>query len=122
MPEHVHLILFPRQREYSMPRIMGAIKLPVARKALAWLETNAPDWIPKLERRRGRRIERLFWQSGGGYDRNINNYDTLYKTIEYAHHNPVKRGLVARAIDWKWSSAAWYEGFSVGPLRIDPIE
>ena len=60
--------------------------------------------------------------SGGGYDRNIVSYDTLYKTIEYAHHNPVKRGLVTRDVDWKWSSAAWYEGVSHGPLHLDAIE
>jgi hypothetical protein len=28
--------------------------------------------------------------------------------IEYIHMNPVRRGLVKRAVDWKWSSASWY--------------
>ena len=28
--------------------------------------------------------------------------------INYIHENPVRRGLVTRGIDWKWSSARWY--------------
>ncbi len=30
--------------------------------------------------------------------------------IEYIHFNPVKRGLVERGADWKWSSARDYAG------------
>jgi putative transposase len=39
---------------------------------------------------------------------------------EYMHQNPVRRGLVAHAEEWKWSSAGWYAGQGAGPLRIDP--
>ena len=28
--------------------------------------------------------------------------------IDYLHHNPVRRGFVKRAVDWKWSSARYY--------------
>jgi len=30
MPEHVHLLLFPRDAQYSVGRILSAIKRPVA--------------------------------------------------------------------------------------------
>jgi len=40
--------------------------------------------------------------------------------IEYIHNNPVRRGLVSRAEDWKWSSAGWHEGKN--SLRPDPID
>jgi putative transposase len=43
------------------------------------------------------------------------------KMIEYIHLNPVRRGLVRRAVDWKWSSANWYEGNGESPIAIDPI-
>jgi len=39
--------------------------------------------------------------------------------IHYIHNNPVRRGLVDRAADWRWSSAAWYEGRRDGPLTVD---
>ena len=65
--------------------------------------------------------ERLFWQSGGGYDRNIVEPRALQTMIDYLHTNPVRRGLVARAADWHWSSAGWHEGESKVNLIPDPI-
>jgi hypothetical protein len=63
--------------------------------------------------------ERLFWQSGGGYDRNIISGKTLLQMIDYLHLNPVRKSLVPKAADWKWSSAAWWEGVTQGaPLRL----
>ena len=41
--------------------------------------------------------------------------------IEYLHMNPVRRGLVERASDWRWSSAAWYAGAAHCGLIPDPI-
>jgi putative transposase len=70
---------------------------------------------------KGNRIRHLFWQPGGGYDRNIEKPSTLLKMIDYIHMNPVRRGLVERAVDWKWSSAAWYEGIGESPILIDHI-
>jgi hypothetical protein len=29
-------------------------------------------------------------------------------SIDYIHNNPVTRGLVEQATDWRWSSARWY--------------
>ena len=51
-----------------------------------------------------------FWQRGGGHDRNLREPEAIHAEIEYMHNNPVRRGLVARAEDWPWSSAAWYAG------------
>jgi hypothetical protein len=37
--------------------------------------------------------------------------------IDYLHTNPVRRGLVAKAEDWEWSSARWYAGMR--PVKIE---
>ena len=34
------------------------------------------------------------------------------ETVEYIHLNPVRRGLVRQATDWKWSSVHEYAGIS----------
>ena len=82
----------------------------------------APNWLPRITRQRGDKIERLFWQSGGGYDRNIEQRNTLLGMIDYLHRNSVRKGLVVRARDWRWSSAAWHEGCQDdAPITIDPI-
>jgi putative transposase len=42
------------------------------------------------------------------YDRNIRDYAEFVEKLQYIHRNPVKRGLVERAEDWKWSSFRHY--------------
>lgn len=34
---------------------------------------------------------------------------TVMSVIDYIHANPIRRGFVERARQWKWSSARWYE-------------
>ncbi|MGO8672783.1 MAG: REP-associated tyrosine transposase [Capsulimonadaceae bacterium] len=109
MPEHVHLIVWPRQPIYDMGEILKAIKEPVGRRAVSYLVEHAPEWLPRITRRRGARTERLFWQSGGGFDLNLWEPKALLPRIHYIHENPVRRGLVVRASDYRWSSAGWFE-------------
>ncbi len=117
MPEHVHVILAPRESSVRVGSVKGWIKEQVARKAIGWLESNAPDWIPKITVREGGRFRRRFWQPGGGYDRVVDQTGTLVAMIEYIHLNPVRRGLVERPEQWEWSSARWYAG--EGPVHIE---
>ncbi|MEZ5944243.1 MAG: transposase [Planctomycetaceae bacterium] len=121
MPNHVHIIVHPRRKSYDIATIRQRIKEPVARQALRWLRENESDWLPRLQRQRGKRLEHLFWQSGGGYDRNITEGTTLLKMINYIHENPVRKELVTRGRDWKWSSAAWYVDQSEVPIIPDAI-
>ena len=44
------------------------------------------------------------------------------KAIRYLkdiHANPVRRGLMAKAEDWEWSSARWHAGLRPAKLEID---
>jgi len=108
MPEHVHLIVYPQEVNYDVAWFLKGIKQSVARKAHTWLARHDQSWLERLTL--PGKDEFRFWQAGGGYDRNIEKYPTLFQMIEYIHQNPVRRGLVKAASDWVWSSAAWYEG------------
>jgi putative transposase len=121
MPEHAHVIIRPNGASHSLSAILKAIKQPVGQRAVAHLEAHAPQWIPMITRFRGGRTERLFWQSGGGFDRNTVEPRTLMRMVEYVHLNPVRRGLVTRATDWTWSSAGGYDGRPTLDLRPDCI-
>jgi|GEM_PF-1863689 len=121
MPEHVHLIVWPREPIYDIADIRRAIKSPVASKSIAFLFAEAREWIPRITRKRGQKTERCFWQSGGGYDRNVVEPATLMKMIDYIHMNPARRGLVEKPEDWFWSSAAWYLKMDDVPIAADPI-
>jgi len=119
MPEHVHLIVMPRQVGLAIGSFQGAIKERVARHAIKRLEENSPEWLPRITVHEGQRVRRRFWQPGGGYDRNIGSVDTLQRMIDYVHLNPVRRKLVERAIDWEWSSARWYAGIRPTLVEMD---
>lgn len=122
MPEHVHVLLRPRRAEYEMSAILAAIKRPVSRQAKEYLiETGQTRWLKKLMVRRGEREVFRFWLPGGGFDRNLWNDKPIAEAIEYIHLNPVRRGLVARAEDWEWSSAGFWSGKRPARLEMDPI-
>src|SRR3954469_15888384 len=121
MPDHVHLIIYPRARIYDIAVIRTAIKKPISKVALSLLRENDPQWIPRLTRNRGRRIETHFWQSGGGYDRNIESREALLMMIDYIHLTPVRKGYADRPEEWKWSSAGHFLGIAESSLRVDAI-
>ncbi len=117
MEDHVHLLIYPNEPDANLSLILRAIKAPVARQAIQYLETNAPQWIPKITRQRGSKTERLFWQSGGGYDRNVIEKKTLHSMIDYIHANPVRKDYAERPRDWRWSSAALVRRSSRNSVR-----
>ena len=120
MPEHVHVLIHPREHGYEVSRILWRIKRPLGRRAVAYLRVNAPSFLARLTVKRGDgKQETRFWQAGGGYDRNIVEPTTVRNVIDYIHLNPVRRGLVERPDDWIWSSARWYSGLRPVPLEID---
>jgi putative transposase len=65
-----------------------------------------------------RRLERPFWQAHY-YDFNISSHARFVEKLRYLHRNPVKRGLVARAEDWKWSSYRHYQTGMRGTVEIE---
>ena len=49
------------------------------------------------------------------YSFEIDNEAKLEEKLNDMHLNPVRAGFVEKTVDWKWSSARWYEqGRSVG--------
>jgi putative transposase len=52
----------------------------------------------------------------------IGSDEMLLQKAEYIHHNPVRKGLVADARQWHYSSAAAYEGLGEGPVGVDFLE
>ena len=43
MPEHVHVIVWPMRGEYDIAILRQRIKDPVGRRAIDYLEVNAPE-------------------------------------------------------------------------------
>lgn len=121
MPEHVHLLIWPRREAYSVGEILRTIKGTFAR---AYLREMAGRHSPCLRRLAvatlsgaGHRV----WQRGGGYDRNLFTPELIHRAIEYIEYNPVRRGLVDEPCEWKWSSARARAGYKEVPIQIDEV-
>jgi putative transposase len=120
MPEHVHVIVYPTEPEYSISDFLSDVKLPVTRKALAHVRRNAPMFLPRMrDRQPNGDVHYRFWQRGGGYDRDLKETQTILNEIDYVHANPVRRGLAATPVDWEWSSARFFIGREDVPLQPD---
>jgi putative transposase len=119
MPEHVHLLICPRELTYRMETILPSIKKPVSHRAIRFLREHAPEFLEKLTVRNRNRTYRHFWQAGPGYDANLHELESIHKAIDYIHNNPVRRGLVAHAADWPWSSARDWAGLACPYINVD---
>jgi putative transposase len=109
MPEHVHLLVVPMSSEPAFDEYLARVKQPFSKWVRQQLTDVKSPLLNRLtvEERPGKTCFR-FWQEGPGYDRNLATPAVIEAAVQYIHMNPVRRGLVERAVDWKWSSARWY--------------
>jgi REP element-mobilizing transposase RayT len=88
MPDHVHIIFTPFRNEsnetYSFEEIVGGIK------------GASSHFINQALKRAG-----TVWQ-GESFDHVIRCQESLDEKIRYVCENPVRKGVVARAEDYKW--------------------
>jgi len=92
MPEHVHLLISEPERE-TLANAIQSMKISSSLRTAAG------------RLRDGRRSP--LWQKRY-FDRNLRDYEEFVEKLQYIHRNPVKRGLVERGEDWKWSSFRHY--------------
>ncbi len=84
MPEHVHLLISESERG-PLSLALQMLKQNVARELR--LPEGSPFWLPRY------------------YDFNVPSEAKRVEKLRYIHRNPVRRGLVAKPEDWKWSSS-----------------
>jgi putative transposase len=95
MPEHVHLLVSePRKKLLAVA--LQALKLSVVRRT----------------------SRRQFWLARY-YDFNVYTEAKRIEKLEYMHWNPVKRGLVEKPGDWRWSSCHHYQTGEQGRVTIE---
>jgi putative transposase len=117
MPEHVHLLILPPIDMCVGPAV-GDIKRASARNIHRILAESANTLGSLLTVTRNGQEKRVVWKRRC-YDHNCRSDQSVREKVRYCHYNPVKRGLVARPEDWKWSSCRWYRGERDVPLSID---
>ncbi|MFT3683948.1 MAG: hypothetical protein QM783_03300 [Phycisphaerales bacterium] len=121
MPNHFHLLVRPRRVPLGRPvkplaPVLASIKQGVSQRVIPrWKELDAPI-LPRLLDSDG---SVRFWQPGGGFDRTVRDLTEFTKEVQYIHRNPVKRGLVSKPEDWRWSSVHWWMGARDGVVVCD---
>jgi putative transposase len=107
MPDHAHvLVWFPKIGELS--RFMHGLKRKSSFHIRNWYREEAANYF------RGFGEGDRFWLPKY-HAFEIYSRTKLEEKLNYMHENPVRAGLVERAVDWPWSSARWYAiGQSVG--------
>jgi len=119
MPEHVHLLVWPKSANTLIQAVLADVKRTVGQLAIAWLQANRPDFLERLTVRNRRREYRRFWQAGPGQDRNVFDPNAAHQILEYIHNNPIRRGLANTPEGWFWSSAADWSGNENSPLKVN---
>ena len=100
MPEHVHLLLSEPEQD-TLADATHYLKLSFTKR----LHSQRPG-------------TGSFWQKRY-YDRNVRNAAEFTVKLRYLHRNPVKRGLVKDAKDWRWSSFRHYAFREMGVVEIE---
>ncbi|MEQ1605570.1 MAG: transposase [Pyrinomonadaceae bacterium] len=115
MPDHMHLLINPRNPELSV--ILRKLKGKSARRIIDWLKAN--NYRSSLEKLRLNTVEQEFavWQKGS-FVVDLVSPKFLRQKLGYMHMNPVRAGLCDAPQDWRFSSYSAYY-----PAGVDlPIE
>ncbi|MBX7207703.1 MAG: transposase [Verrucomicrobiaceae bacterium] len=88
---HYHFVAESPANAESLPTMLGL------------LHEKTAKWINKLDHE----PERKVWHN---YRETLLSFERSYfARLNYTHRNAVKHGLVQRAADYPWCSAAWFE-------------
>ena len=106
MPEHIHLVLVPQDKE-RLGSIIGEIKRLSSKRIHRKLVDEHSMLLSRLTVKRNGSSRFAFWQRRC-YDHNCRTPVSVWQKVCYCHNNPVKRGLVREPGRWRWSSYSWY--------------
>ena len=107
MPEHIHLLM--SEPKIGTPStVMQALKQRVSRLLRRKPRRRRDPNQLRLWRDVPDAGPRSFWQRRF-YDFNVWSRRKRIEKLQYMHMNPVKRGLVADAKLWPWSSYRFYQ-------------
>jgi len=127
MPDHLHFMVYPHAPDDDTPipisTLLHRLKMHLAMAGKArlreiWRE-HGRLWCEPLNRWARHEFPKQIIFNTRGHDFNITRRDKLIEKIDYCHKNPIARGLVDRAADWRWSSLRFYEHDDRSLLAMD---
>jgi REP element-mobilizing transposase RayT len=122
MPEHVHLLVrgsgegVRKFMQYSLAEASREIRMAIQLRTKCG-DRQAIEWLRVMCNRANGQATGKVWKERFRCVPMDDERAVLVK-LEYMHANPVKRGLVAEAGDWAWSSYSHYYGGQC-VMRVD---
>ena len=119
LPDHWHALIHP-----PYPLTISTALKSVKTSAMIGINVRRKEAGEEPQTLAGRSA--LLWQERF-FDRALRTVREYHEKVEYIHLNPVRRGWVKNAEDWKWSSMREFAGVSgeeqerVCGLRIDRV-
>jgi REP element-mobilizing transposase RayT len=104
MENHMHLVAKSNRLEDDIQRFKAHTGLEIVKQLKMYNQgvLHGFSFINNLTR-----SEHKIWESGN-HPVMIQNEEMMHQKIEYIHANPVRRGYVDEATDWRYSSARNY--------------
>lgn len=102
LPDHIHCIWRLSKGDMDYSTRWMEIK---RRFTIRYLKTIGPGGERNSSRKK--QLEAAVWQRRF-WEHTIEDVEDLEVHVDYIHFNPIKHGLVKRAIDWPYSSFARY--------------
>jgi len=106
MPDHWHALIWTAY-PLTISRVAHDVKKVAARRLHQLRGTKGPVW------------QHQFW------DRFVRHQKEFVARFDYMHLNPVRKGLVSKPVEWRWSS---YNNFALDkeqvrrcPIQIDYV-
>ena len=122
MPDHLHAIWRLPEGDTDYSKRWGWQEKEFTKR---WLAAGGSEAIPSESQQRHRRRgvwQRRFWEH------TIRDERDLERHLDYIHYNPVKHGLISRAVDWRWSSihrfvrgGQYPEDWGCDPMEFEDI-
>ena len=101
MPNHVHVLL-----QFVQAGQLSSFLQQWKQKSSYYANQAIKEFLPSLSQ--SIPVNDPFWQPRYD-DFPIESMTKYLEKLQYIHGNPVRARLVETAVDWRWSSARWYE-------------
>jgi len=111
MPTHMHAILFDKDFDNErLKHTLDDLRKFTGRQLLDYADANLPNAFGQTFRENAKEDrQRKFWQSTQ-HPEGIFTEKFYRQKFNYIHLNPVRKGLVRSAVDWRFSSAGYWLG------------
>ncbi|HAX47358.1 MAG TPA: transposase [Ignavibacteria bacterium] len=121
LPDHFHLVVSGKDLSNTFKSIKGFSAKEIIKELNRESSTNLLNRFRMLKMGYKTKSEFQVWQESF-HPKELLTEEILQQKVDYIHMNPVRKGLVDKPEDWKYSSAGYYATGVNGLLHLNGLE